>query len=291
MNRCRLTQIAATATLALLTFTGIVAAQDTAPAPPPGSTMMFRTGGPVGADEIGIIGFEAGIAGKTVTGAPFSATVTTEVTHMLADGNKIQRTITGTIARDSQGRTRREMALPALALLAPAGNTPQHSVFINDPVAGKSYMLRPDTKEANEFPVHAGREGGKGLGPLGELGFGKRFQSEETTTSLGTQMINGVSAQGTLITRTIPAGEIGNERPIVMSTERWYSPELQTYILTKRSDPLIGDTVMQFTKIQRQEPDALLFQVPADYTVKQGPPRGATRFHGGPGTEPPPPQR
>lgn len=293
MNRCRWAQIAAATTLALLTFAGIAGAQDTAPAPPPapspGSRMLFRTGGPVGADDIGIVSFEAGIAGKTVTGAPFSATITTEVTHVLADGNKIQRTINGTIARDSQGRTRREMAFPALALLAPAGNTPRHTVFINDPVKGKSYMLRPDAKEANEFPAHAGKEGGKGLGPLGELGFGKQFQSEETTTSLGTQTINGVSAQGTRITRTIPAGEIGNERPIVMTTERWYSPDLQTYILTKRSDPLVGDTVMQFTNIQRQEPDASLFQVPPDYAIKQGPPRGAMRFHGGSGTEPPPP--
>lgn len=290
MNRCRRTQIAAT-TLALLTFAGIAGAQDAAPASPPapapGSRMMFRTGGPVGADDIGIVSFEAGIAGKTVTGAPFTATVTTEVTHVLADGNKIQRTINGTIARDSQGRTRREMAFPALALLAPAGNTPKDTVFINDPVAGKSYMLRPDAKEATEFPAHAGRKGGKGLGALG---FGKRFQSEETTTSLGTQIINGVSAQGTRITRTIPAGEIGNERPIVMTTERWYSPDLQIYVLTKRSDPLIGDTVMQFTKIQRQEPEVPI-QVPADYTIKQGSPRGAMRFHGGPGTEPPAPQQ
>ena len=294
MNRVRFAQrglvvaALALADLALLSFAGRVGAQEAVPAPP-GPAMMFRTGGPGGADEIGIVSFEAGIAGKTVTGAPFTATVTTQVTHMLVDGNKIQRTITGTIARDSQGRTRREMALPALGLLAPAGNAPHHDVFIHDPVAGKSYMLHLDTKEANEFPVHAHREGGKGLGQLGDLGFGKQFQNEETTTDLGTQTINGVSAQGTRITRTIPAGEIGNERPIVMTTERWYSPDLQTYILTKRSDPLIGDTVMQFTNIQRQEPDASLFQVPADYKITQGPPRGAMRFHDRAGTEPPPP--
>lgn len=294
MSPARFAQLGlAIVSVALLPFAGRARAQDTAPAPlpPPGSRMLFRTGGPVGADDIGIVSFEAGIAGKTVTGAPFTATVSTEVTHVLADGNKIQRTITGSIARDSQGRTRREMTLPALALLAPAGNTPKHTVFINDVVAGKSYMLHPDTKEANELPVHARKEGGKGAGPLAELGFGKRFQNEETTTDLGTQTINGVSAQGTRITRTIPAGEIGNERPIVMTTERWYSPDLQTYILTKRSDPLIGDTVMQFTNIQRQEPDASLFQVPAGYTVTQGAPRGTMRLHGGSGAELPPSQR
>lgn len=290
MTRSRFTKLGPrVGVLALLLFVGRAHGQE--PPPPPGPTMMFKTGGLAGADEIGIVGFEAGIAGKTVTGAPFSATVTTQVTHLLADGNKIERTITGTIARDSQGRTRREMALPALALLAPVGNAPHHDVFINDPVAGKNYMLHPDTKEANEFPVHTRREGGKMLGPLGYLGFGKQFQNEETTTSLGTQTVSGLLAQGTRITRTIPAGEIGNERPIVMTTERWYSPELQMYVLTKRSDPLIGDTVMQFTNIQRQEPDPSVFQVPADYTVTQGPPRGMMRLHDAPGTEPPPPQR
>ena len=265
---------------AFLTFAGTSRAQEPPP-PPHGPGMMFRTGGPVAPDEIGFVSVEAGIAGKTVTGAPFSATVTTQVTHMLADGNRIQRTISGTIARDSQGRTRRETAFPALALLAPAGKTPDRTVFINDPVAGKSYMLRPDAKEATELRPHAGKRMGKegaGKGPLAEFGFGKQFQSEETTTDLGTQTIGGIMAQGTRITRTIPAGEIGNERPIVMTTERWYSPDLQVYVLTKRSDPLIGDTVMQYTSIQRQEPAASLFQVPSDYSVTQRPPRSGTRF-------------
>lgn len=276
---------------AFLTLAGFSRAQE--PPPPHESGMMFRTGGPEWPDEVGFIGVEAGIAGKTVTGAPFTATITTQVTHVLADGNKIQRTITGSMARDSQGRTRREMALPALALVAPTGSETKHTVFIHDPVAGKSYMLRPDAKEASEFPVRAGREGGKGPGqrPLAELGFGKQFKNEETTTDLGTQTVNGVTAQGTRITRTIPAGEIGNERPIVMTTERWYSPDLQVYVLTKRSDPLIGDTVMQYTNIQRQEPAASLFQVPSDYSVTQGPPRGGMRIRAGAGGEMPPPQK
>ncbi len=93
-------------------------------------------------------------------------------------------------------------------------------------------------------------------------------QKETTTVSLGTQMINGVSAEGTRVTRTIPAGEIGNQKPIVITIEKWYSPDLQETVMTKRSDPRMGETVFQLTNIQHAEPAATLFQVPADYTVE-----------------------
>ena len=103
------------------------------------------------------------------------------------------------------------------------------------------------------------------------------MKKEVVTTSLGTQTIGGVSAEGTRYTRTIPVGEIGNAKPIVIVTERWYSPDLQMVVMTKRSDPRSGDSTFQMTNIQRQEPAATLFQVPSDYTVQQGPPRGEVR--------------
>ena len=81
--------------------------------------------------------------------------------------------------------------------------------------------------------------------------FAEERQKETTTTSLGTQMINGVSAEGTRITRTIPAGEIGNQKPIVITIEKWYSSDLQETVMTKRSDPRMGETVFQLTNIQR----------------------------------------
>jgi hypothetical protein len=238
-------------------------------------------------DEIGFLGFEAGIAGKTVTGAPFTATVSTAVTRTLADGNKIQKTTSGTFARDSQGRTRREISFSPMALGAPAGNAPAHAVFINDPVAGTSYIVHPDSKTAEQVPSRQWKRNGEHAAK--SAGFGRRFQNEETTTDLGTQTINGVSAEGTRITRTIPAGEMGNEKPIVMVTERWYSPELQTYVMTKRTDPLMGDTVFQLTNIQRTEPDASLFLVPPGFSVSQGRPAAQGRFGRGPGVQTPPP--
>jgi hypothetical protein len=85
--------------------------------------------------------------------------------------------------------------------------------------------------------------------------------------SLGTQMIEGVQAEGTRTTVTIPAGAIGNDLPIQIVSERWYSPELQTVVMTKHSDPRMGDTVYRLTNINRNEPAPSLFQAPADYTA------------------------
>ena len=95
--------------------------------------------------------------------------------------------------------------------------------------------------------------------------------AEVNQESLGTQSIEGVTAEGTRMTLTIPAGKIGNDRPIVTVNERWYSPELQTVVLTKNSDPRMGETTYRLTNINRSEPDPSLFQVPADYTVDEGP--------------------
>ena len=66
---------------------------------------------------------------------------------------------------------------------------------------------------------------------------------------------------------TIPAGEIGNEREINIVNERWYSPELQTVIMSKNSDPRMGETLYKLTNIKRGDPHPSLFQVPSDYTV------------------------
>ena len=97
-------------------------------------------------------------------------------------------------------------------------------------------------------------------------GGGKRAKRE----SLGKQIIEGVEAEGTRTTVTIAAGEIGNERAIEIVNERWYSPELQVVVMTKRSDPRAGETVYKLTNINRSEPAKSLFEIPADYTVKTG---------------------
>ena len=104
----------------------------------------------------------------------------------------------------------------------------------------------------------------------------ERFMGEEknqagTTESLGKEMMEGVEATGTRTTITIPAGRVGNEQPLKIVTERWYSPVLQMVVMSKRSDPRSGETTYRLTNINLDEPAPDLFQVPADYTLKEGP--------------------
>lgn len=98
----------------------------------------------------------------------------------------------------------------------------------------------------------------------------------EVKEQLGKQTIEGVEAEGTRTTVTIPAGEIGNERPIEIVSERWYSPELQLVVMSRTSDPRMGETTYKLTNINRTEPAKSLFEVPASYTVKEGPHFGPT---------------
>ncbi|MFL6214195.1 MAG: hypothetical protein ACJ74J_09930 [Blastocatellia bacterium] len=92
---------------------------------------------------------------------------------------------------------------------------------------------------------------------------------EPKIEKLGKQMIEGIEAEGQRATISIPAGEIGNEQPIQIISESWYSPELQVTVMTRHSDPRMGETVYKLTSINRAEPPHSLFEVPSDYTVKE----------------------
>ena len=94
---------------------------------------------------------------------------------------------------------------------------------------------------------------------------------QEKTESLGSETMQGVQVNGVRTTRTIPAGQIGNDAPIQIVTEVWSSPELQTIVYSKRSDPRMGEQTFQLTNIQRGEPDPSLFTVPADFKTLDGP--------------------
>lgn len=208
--------------------------------PPP----FPRGGGPR------FLGAEAGMPGRVVKNAPYSADMITETTQALPDGNRIHQTITVHVYRDSEGRTRTEQPLSALGALAPGSDLPT-VIFIHDPVAGANYALNPRNKTVT-------KSGWRQMGGRG----GPRNGHSET---LPKQTIEGLAAEGTRITQTIAAGEIGNEKPIESVTERWYSPDLQINLLVKQSDPRMGETVTRLVNINRSEPTKSLFEIPADY--------------------------
>jgi hypothetical protein len=105
-------------------------------------------------------------------------------------------------------------------------------------------------------------------------------KADTKSEKLEKRVVEGVEAEGHRTVTTIPAGEIGNEQPIQIVHERWYSPELQVVVMTRHSDPRFGETTYRLTNINRSAPDASLFQVPADFTLKEGPtpPRGVRRL-------------
>lgn len=228
---------------------------------------------------------------KVVKGAPYSAEATTETVQTLSDGNRIIRKNSATIYRDSEGRTRREQTLGAIGHWTLAGD-PQKTIFINDPVARVNYSLDPKTQTARKMmtrffsretfsrvpapPAPNGNANVNGTAavrvfentvstaPVRE----RAGELQPKTETLGKQVIEGVEAEGTRTTITIPAGKIGNERPIDIVTERWYSPELQVVVYSKKTDPMAGETTYRLSNINRGEPARYLFEVPAGYTVK-----------------------
>jgi hypothetical protein len=267
---------------ALLLSSLLLCAQEPATAPPP-PPVDFMPGGPVG-PRMEILGFGEMHTGKVVTGAPYSAVAVTETKQTLADGNVIDRKVQSSVFRDSQGRTRRETTFTGVGPLAASGQT-RSMIAIHDPVASTAYVLHADTKVAEQLSVPPRRA--KNNQSL-QSNFEAHFQKDIANGTLkkedlGTQVVNGVSAQGTRYTRVIPAGQIGNANPISVVNEQWYSPELQIVVKSTRSDPRLGQVTYTLTNIQRNEPSVSLFTVPSDYTVKQvtGHP-GARRGPGGP---------
>lgn len=234
-----------------------------------------------------LMGFEGMHGGKLVKGAPFSATAVSETTETLQDGSVLHRSSQISMYRDSQGRSRHEATFSGFGPLTASGG-PKKLVMISDPVAGVHIMLDSENKVAHKSAIR--EHGGSNGGSTPDAAFESRMQEREQKEiasgllkkeSLGTQTINGVIAEGTRTTRTIPAGQIGNEKPLQIVSERWYSPDLQIVVKSTRTDPRSGTTTYTVSNIQRTEPAATLFSVPADFTVQSGGPQ-----RGGPGRPP-----
>lgn len=239
---------------------------------------------------------------KVVKGAPFSAEAISESVQTLTDGNKLNRSVTHKLYRDGEGRFRREEVSDANS----NGGTMMRGfqvISIFDPVAGVRYMLDPVAKTARSFGVPNVNVEGAVIVNGQPMSAATRIQLETTaataagagrsqvvvlpsiattsengstssggkTESLGTRMIEGVEAEGSRTTTTIPAGAIGNERPIEMVYERWYSKDLQLIVYSKHSDPRFGEQTYRLTNINRSEPDRSLFALPAEYKVLSEP--------------------
>ena len=241
-----------------------------APVPPP---IMWE-------QSFGVVAVEPFEMSRPIQNAPYSAEVVTEVVQELADGNHIERRTTATVARDGHGRVRREQQLAAIGPVLPDGDV--RIITINDPVARMHYSLDPARKAATRTRPPGHPHPGSALPPLppvlstggaNTIAFDHHDEvpppHDVRTEQLGTKEFEGVAAEGTRTTMTIPAGEIGNVRAIEIVSERWYSPELRVVLFSRRSDPRFGETTYRLTNIVRTEPDPALFQVPPDYKTEE----------------------
>jgi hypothetical protein len=249
-------------------FAGTAGAQGQ-PATPPDE----RRSGPLAPAQpaidtgVGMLLVEPLGMGDPVANTPYSANIVSEVLQELPDGNRIERRTTGAVARDNQGRMRREQPLMTIGPVVPPAGA--HMITISDPIARMHYSLDPARKVAMRSRLRqaagaserAARDAGPGVpGDLPSM--------DVRTEELGWREYEGVRAHATRTVATVPAGAIGNVRPIEIVSDRWYSPDLRVVVFSRRRDPRHGETIYRLTNITRTEPDPSLLEVPVDYRIE-----------------------
>ncbi len=202
-------------------------------------------------------------AAPIVRGVPFSADGVVTLRLVLFDGTRIERTVPARYFRDSEGRVRREQTIMGLAPINPLRES-QAVVTMVDPVAGFVYTLVGDKQEAQRMRLRTGAEPRAASLP-GIVRMDPRIST--VAQSLGTRDFDGIQATGQRMTSTIPAGVMGNDRPIEVVDEVWTAQDLRLEILRTHRDPRTGDFEIRFTKISRAEPSADLFRIPAGYKI------------------------
>lgn len=228
-------------------------------------------------------GFVGGIVGSVFTpsgapGQPFSADVLEKTDQTLSDGNHIHRESHGKFFRDSQGRTRSETEIGNFG-----PGRPFVQVFIMDLVEGRFIVLDLEHKTAtinHTGKVTSHPEAGAANRPVAGTGLSASASGipaqghpaakiEHSSENLGTTTIEGFTVTGTRYSNTMPPGTIGNDRPITTTSERWFSPDLNMDLVNSSDSPESGKRVRKLTNVRTGDPDPLLFQVPADFTVTE----------------------
>jgi hypothetical protein len=238
---------------------------------------------------------------QVVKGKPYSADTSTETVQTLADGNRIVHRTVSRFYRDSDGRTRREQTF---GNVDPGHPSPHEvKVFVDDPVNGTAFVMDPGSKSADKvqrtrkfLDERNGEDDGTRImvkslndSEVGEqsapgrmmIKFRDEHSGNPTTLvtqlpdekrdvakeDLGARNIEGVDCNGTRQTITIPAGAVGNEKPISIVTETWFAPAIAAVVESTTDDPRYGKTTYQLTNVQLSEPARSLFEPPANFKV------------------------
>jgi hypothetical protein len=201
---------------------------------------------------IEIVGVEPLDMAEPVAGAPYSAESETVRIQQLADGNRLEQRATGSVARDARGRIRREQQL----------------VGFGSPNPDTTVVTITWPEERLQYRVDAGRKVAYRL-QLPPMPARPARRPAARTEAIEPIVVDGIRAEGTRTVTIIPAGQIGNERPIEVVSERWFSPELRVVVQTRRFDPRFGEVLYRLMNISRGEPPVDLFEVPGDFRIEE----------------------
>ena len=229
------------------------------------------------------IGFTSQIGpGNRSPAVPYTAEFKTTMVRTLPNGTTIHRETKSVQARDSQWRTYNQSETELAGNNNPSANT---MGSINDPVSGSDTTWQSRTHEAITvtYPPTDQRHGcweddagrrrmaydplPKPVNPVSAIS--PQPPQQPQIEDLGRTMMQGVEVQGRRITRTIPAGTVGNDQPIVVTNEIWSAPSLNGLTLKSiNDDPRGGKTTREIVRLDLGEPDSSIFQPPSGYQVK-----------------------
>jgi hypothetical protein len=194
--------------------------------------------------------------------APFTAKLKTTHVRTLANGTIITTVTQAQEWRDNDGRARTE------TINTLADGTQVQANFVNDPVLciTMSWAVGNPSGIKNVLVLHYSQPAAQSTPTTPQT---VQRTNPIRSESLPPQNIEGLYATGTRYTRTILAGDEGNDQNITITTEYWNAPSLNIQLRTLIDDPRYGKTTTQVTDIQQTVPDPSLFKAPDGYQVRE----------------------
>lgn len=194
-----------------------------------------------------------GVFIPSVRDAPFSATVEITSEQKLSDGSvNVLKTI-NRIARDSRGRTYQERRRFVAAAFK--DEPPVQIFYIYDPESGFNTNLNPYTFVARRVVMKTPPTPQADAVPSSSMSASNPLMKNE---DLGTETFEELTVTG--VRQSQGTGAID---------EYWYSSELSIYVVRKHEDSKWKQTIA-VAHIDRGEPDASKFAIPAGYKVVDG---------------------
>ena len=222
-----------------------------------------------------------------VTGKPILATITITHTETLP-GNTISNTTTGTFARGADGSIYRDVKFTAIGPWAASGKA-QEFAYIRNVTNGTQYIVNVTKGTYRAFPIRDRNPSHDGKKDRPNASNSNNETVTDNPSGSYTDPVTNTvyPVDDRKVTRTIPAGAIGNLNAIVITSERWYSSALDLLLEDTHTDPRFGTTTYQLSNIG-QSPASSLFTPDPSFTQVQGGGFGKGG-HRGEGKQPPPP--